>query len=90
MLKNKDQPNALGIVGEHGTYGGQIRQTAVMGMDTALDVLLYLLIDDGNADRSKRKMLCDPKFRYCGICMAPHPVYEMMALTLFTEKWVDQ
>jgi len=42
------------------------------GFDQSLDILMQLLIDDGESDLGHRKNILNPNFQYIGIAIAPH------------------
>ena len=43
-----------------------------VGSKTPQDIVLSLIIDDGNEERSNRKVLFSPNLRQAGISCAPH------------------
>jgi hypothetical protein len=89
VADNDDQPAALTLLEQYGAAQGNITQSCVFGMDTARDVLMYVLIDDGQASRQRRQLLCSPSFVHIGVCLQPHKEYGTIALFVLAEKWND-
>jgi hypothetical protein len=59
----------------------------VFGFDTARDIVIFLLIDDGQQERRKRKALLDPALVHAGVAVAEHETFETMCLLLFVQSW---
>jgi hypothetical protein len=59
--------SSFGAIRQFGDFEGKIVECTTFDQHTAEDILLALLIDDGDAARTKRKMLLDPQFQHVGV-----------------------
>ncbi len=59
--------SSFGVIRQFGDFEGKIVECTTFDQHTAEDILLALLIDDGDAARTKRKMLLDPQFQHVGV-----------------------
>lgn len=57
------------------------------GREGGKDVIRHLLVDDGVRDRSHRKNLLDPRFRFVGVACGPHTVYGTMCVIDLGEQF---
>lgn len=87
---NGSRPNGLTLLDKHGTISGSVKQSTVLGMDVAADIVMFMLIDDGSKERTKRQTLLDPTLRHIGISISSHPEFESLAVLLFAENWQDK
>ena len=90
VSEDDDQPQALKLLGEYGTAVGNITMSTIFGMDTARDVLMYVLIDDGQPTRQRRNFLTSSDYKHIGVCLQPHKDYGTIALFVLAEKWTDK
>ena len=56
--------------------------------ETAMDVLLQLLVDDGVPNRGHRENLFNPDFRCCGVFSGPHKDFDTMAVIDYAAAFV--
>jgi serine/threonine protein kinase len=84
---DKQRPSALSELPAFGTFTGAAQQSVVFGFDTARDIVIFLLIDDGAQERRKRKALLDPALVHAGVAVAEHETFETMCLLLFVQSW---
>jgi hypothetical protein len=84
---DKQRPSALSELPAFGSFTGAAQQSVVFGFDTARDIVIFLLIDDGQQERRKRKALLDPALVHAGVAVAEHETFETMCLLLFVQSW---
>jgi serine/threonine protein kinase len=87
---DKNRPSAINALASFGSYSGAAQQSAVFGFDTARDIVIFLLIDDGQAKRSKRLALLDPALLQAGVAVAQHETFETMCLLLLVGGWTPK
>lgn len=56
----------------YGKWNGQIGESIDFGSVKAEDVVLSLIVDDGNQSRGHRKNMLSPVFRFTGVASAEH------------------
>lgn len=56
------------------------------GLETAMDIVIDLLIDEGVPDHGHRKNILDENFQYFGFGFAPHKNYDTISVLLFGGK----
>jgi hypothetical protein len=59
--------SSFGSIRQFGRFEGRIVECCAFDQHTAEDILLQLLIDDGDESRTKRKMLLDRQFQHVGV-----------------------
>jgi len=67
----------MGYAGENISYG----------QDTALEVIIQLIVDDGVPSRGHRTNLFNPNFKVCGTFTGPHKVYDTMTVQNFATEF---
>jgi len=68
VREDKGRPNAVANVANYGTVSGSARQIVYRGpIIDAADVVTAILVDDGQADRSRRDALLADKFKHFGV-----------------------
>ena len=81
-----------GIIGHNGTDGSDVPkrisrygkwiqscgEIITYGRNTARDMIISFLVDDGVSDRGHRINLLNPRFKKVGIAVGPHKVYQTM------------
>lgn len=80
----------IGHVGSDGSQAGErvlrrgggayVGEVIAYGSDSPADMVRQLIVDDGVADRSHRKLLFDGSLRFAGVSCGPHPVYRTMCV----------
>jgi hypothetical protein len=73
-------------------YGGWKRKAAenmCTGFNSGLDIVRYLIVDDGEPDRSHRINILSPDFERVGISVQPHKLYDWLVVMDFTGPFVD-
>ncbi len=67
--------------------GGMIAENCDYGHETALDIVMALLIDDGIESLGHRKNILEPKFQWVGIAIEDHKTYRVNTVMDFAEKF---
>lgn len=74
----------------YGNWQVRIAENIAYGGATARQIVIYLLVDDGQYDRGHRKNFLQPDFKLVGVATSNHPVYKNMCVMDFaggmTEK----
>ncbi|WP_224963070.1 CAP domain-containing protein [Geomonas subterranea] len=68
---------------KYGSWRSSIGENISYGPDTARQVVMGLIIDDGVPDRGHRKNVFDRSFTTAGIACGPHPLYRTICVTDF-------
>lgn len=78
-------------VTSYGSYKGTAREVKMFGEKDmeATDVLHRMLIDDGNAKRSKRTLALDPKMKILGAQSGAHGDDGAVVVMIFAEEYTD-
>ncbi len=66
---------------------GMIAENCEYGHETALDIVMALLIDDGIESLGHRKNILEPKYRWVGIAIEPHKTYRSNCVMDFAESF---
>lgn len=66
---------------------GMIAENCEYGHDTAMDIVMALLIDDGIQSLGHRKNILEPKYRWIGIAIEPHKTYRSNCVMDFAESF---
>eukprot|EP01006_Ploeotia_vitrea_P058776 TRINITY_DN701_c0_g1_i1.p1 TRINITY_DN701_c0_g1~~TRINITY_DN701_c0_g1_i1.p1 ORF type:complete len:450 (+),score=43.45 TRINITY_DN701_c0_g1_i1:31-1350(+) len=77
-------------VSRYGIWSERCSELIVYGMVFPDDVVVALVVDDGNLSRCHREILFAPSFSLCGIGWGPHSVYETVCVAVLACKYVDK
>jgi uncharacterized protein YkwD len=67
-----DDSNFFTRIKRYGTTQGLLGENIVMGEYTAEDIVMDMLIDDGNAFRRNRSDMLSPSYRFTGVANCDH------------------
>jgi uncharacterized protein YkwD len=97
-----DNTGRAGTVGHVGTdksnpndratrYGtGVVSENCGYGRETARDVVIQFLTDDGIADRGYRKTMLNPAFKQIGVSFGTHTKQRTMCSQVFSADFKDK
>lgn len=67
-------------IGKYGSWRSTVGENISYGPDTARQVVMGLIIDDGVPDRGHRKNIFNRSFTTAGAACGPHPVYRKICV----------
>ena len=67
-------------INTYGSWRSSLGENISYGPDTARQVVMGLIIDDGVADRGHRKNIFDRSFATMGAACGPHPLYRTICV----------
>ena len=74
----------------YGTWGGGASENISYGYNTAREIVLQLLIDDGVVSRGHRRNIMNKSSRYVGVAVGTHSVYRYMCVQDFAVEYTDR
>lgn len=74
-------------VARYGVLQGRGGENIAVAFDDARMVVVYLLIDDGVADRGHRDALLDRRYEQVGVACAPHETYRVVCVMDFASGY---
>jgi uncharacterized protein YkwD len=80
---SSDGTSMGGRLGKFGQFMGHCGENISYGQETALEVVIQLIVDDGVPSRGHRTNLFNPNFKVCGTFTGPHKVYNTMTTQNF-------
>jgi hypothetical protein len=86
---NPSQPQSLPLLPGYGGAAGSLEQMLCYGMTDADDILMMLLICDGNPARTSRAALCAKSISAFGMAMRPHDELDQQTLIIVAETFAD-
>lgn len=85
-----DRSNARTRIERYGEWKVRIAENIAYGGITARQIVIYLLIDDGEYKRGHRKNFLMPEFEMVGVAVGSHPGYETMCVMEFAGSFEDK
>jgi uncharacterized protein YkwD len=76
-------------VSRYGGWDRSLSENITYGSETARDVVVDLLIDDGVAGRGHRRNILNPESRYGGAGCAPHTRYRLVCVIDYAGEFVE-
>ncbi len=74
----------------YGDWKTRIGENIAYGGISARQIVIYLLIDDGQSDRGHRKNFLRPEFKEVGVAAGNHPLYNNMVVMDFAGSFVEK
>jgi len=85
-----DGSSMSGRINRYGTWGTGASENISYGYNTAREIVLQLLIDDGVESRGHRRNIMDKNSRYIGVATGPHAIYRYMCVQDFAVDYTDK
>lgn len=76
-------------VARYGILQGRGGENIAVAFSDARMVVLYLLIDDGVADRGHREALLDRRYEQVGVACTPHQIYRVVCVMDFASDYTS-
>jgi uncharacterized protein YkwD len=86
----RDGSNPASRMNRYGNWGGGWGENIAYGKQSARDVVLTLIIDDGQRGRKHRKNIFNPGFNYAGAALGPHSRFGSVCTTDFAGSYSEQ
>jgi len=80
--KGSTPATRLAMYGDAGSALGE--NLAYGGTQSGKEIIMQLLIDDGVTNRTSRKLLFDPRWKYTGIATCAHSTRTMMSAIVYS------
>ena len=74
----------------HGSWNMIFAENLAYGPQTARDVVMGLIIDDGVPDRGHRRNIFDPTLHVIGVACGPHEVYRTMCVIDYAGEFTER
>ena len=74
----------------HGSWRGAVAENIGFGANSAREVILQLLVDDGVPQRGHRAALLDPGWGYAGAACGGHRDYQQMCVMDFAAEYTER
>jgi len=85
-----DGSSMSGRINRYGTWGRGASENISYGYNTAREIVLQLLIDDGVESRGHRRNIMDKYSRYVGVATGTHSKYRYMCVQDFAVEYTDR
>jgi uncharacterized protein YkwD len=77
-------------INRYGTWGRGASENISYGSNTAREIVLQLLIDDGVESRGHRRNIMNMNTKYVGVATGSHAVYRIMCVQDFAVEYTDR
>ena len=85
-----DRSDSRNRMERYGDWKVRIAENIAYGGTSARQIMIYLLIDDGEHERGHRKNFVRPELNVVGVSVGPHPVYNTMCVMDFAGSFVNK
>ena len=76
-------------INRHGKIVGHLAQAVDFGSSLPELVVINLLVDDGDLNRTNRENIIDPKYLIVGVSSGNHPVYHNCTVVMYCRHFYD-
>lgn len=76
-----------GRLERYGDWNGKIGESCDFGNHTARDVIISLIVDDGNSSKGHRGNLFSAEFKKVGISCSPHTEYKTCSVIDYASQY---
>lgn len=84
---HKSQKDPLQRLSRYGKVRKRCGENVCFGPNTARNIVMDLIVDDGVVDRSHRRLIFDRQYKAVGVSFGPHARYEHMCVIEFAEDF---
>jgi hypothetical protein len=77
-------------VTRYGEWDAAVAENIAYGYETARELVIQLLVDDGVPDRVHRVNILDPVFRVVGVACGPHETYKVFCVVTYAGGYTEQ
>jgi uncharacterized protein YkwD len=85
-----DRSNPGSRISRYGQWSGGWAENIAYGKTNARDIIVALIIDDGQPARKHRKNIFNPKWNVTGAAFGPHAIYRTVCSMEFAGGYSDQ
>jgi len=82
-----DKEDLENEINQYGEYSGYFGRSIEFGGENAKQVIVNLIVCDGDEDRSQRESLFNETIKYVGIATSKHIIYGNCTVILYTTKF---
>ena len=77
------------IIGKHGNYEGAYRQVIQMGSQRAEQIIINLVVSDGDKTRGQRDALLQDNIKQVGVAFGKHDIYRHITVVTECTKFTN-
>ena len=89
-VNEMDELNIDTYLEKHGEIVGHFAQAVDFGSSTPELVVINLLVDDGDENRSNRMNIIDNKYKLIGVSTGSHPVYHNCTVLMYARHFFSK
>ncbi len=85
-----DRRTPFDRLNRYGRWGGSAAENISYGPDTAEQVVMQLIVDDGVSSRGHRENIFNGELRWTGVACGPHEKYRWMSVIVYAKQYDEQ